>query len=267
MNILVIGDVRKAWLNNNSIWILDKVSKYQLFDSNSNKLRETKYFYDNKLVGLTKGDLTKQEEWLNDETGNPVTYYNYDEFGNPYRQTDPLGRTIIYYYGSKDNTNTYTDRRVNELGHAVDYEYDAATGNILSIIKNGVKFSNEYDVFGRIKKEIQPYDTSTFPTKSYTYDFDGIAPEIIKVSQKTTSNNTLDVYYYYDGFANLVQIKTPAENGQQVVKNVFYDGLFRVKEEQNPYFSTTTTTLTNVSNTTNTTKYNYDALSRITSVI
>lgn len=31
-------------------------------------MRETKYFYDNKLVGLTKGDLTKQEEWLNDET-------------------------------------------------------------------------------------------------------------------------------------------------------------------------------------------------------
>ena len=83
------------------------------------------------MIIVTRGDLTKQEEWLDDETGNPVTYYNYDEFGNPYRQTDPLGRTIIYYYGSKDPTNTYPDRRVNELGHAVDYEYDAATGNIL----------------------------------------------------------------------------------------------------------------------------------------
>lgn len=53
--------------------VVDKVSKYQLFASdNSTKLRETKYFYDNKLVGVTKGDLTKQEEWLDDETGNPV---------------------------------------------------------------------------------------------------------------------------------------------------------------------------------------------------
>ncbi len=76
---------------------------------------------------VTKGDLTKQEEWLDDETGNPVTHYNYDQFGNPYRQTDSLGRTIIYDYGSKDNTNTYPDRRVNELGHAVDYEYDVGT--------------------------------------------------------------------------------------------------------------------------------------------
>src|SRR3989338_3203776 len=252
------------------------------------------------MHSITKGDLTKQEEYLDDGTGNPVTYYNYDEFGNPYRQTDPLGRTIIYYYGSKDNTNTYPDRRVNELGHAIDYNYDefgnpyrqtdplgrtiiyyygskdntntypdrrvnelghaidynydVGTGNILSIIKHGVTFSNEYDTFGRIKREIQPYDTSTFPTKSYTYDFDGVAPEIIKVSQKTTSNNTIDVYYYYDGFANLIQIKTPAEQGQ-VVKNIFYDGLFRVKEEQNPYFSTFTTTISNASNITNTTKY------------
>lgn len=159
------------------------------------------------MFTFPKCSLTKQEEWLNDETGNPVTYYNYDDFGNPYRQTDPLGRTIIYYYGSKDSTNTYPDRRVNELGHAVDYEYDAATGNIKSIIKHGITFSSEYDTFGRIKKEILPYDTNSLPTKTYTYTFDGVAPEIIKVSQKTTSNNTIDVYYFYDGFANLVQIK------------------------------------------------------------
>src|SRR3989338_4292960 len=254
-----------TFVYNISAWILDKVSKYQLFVSSNNKIRETKYFYDNSLDSVKIGDLTKQEEWLDDETCNPVTYYNYDEFGNPYRQTDALGRTIIYYYGSKDSTNTYPDRRVNELGHAVDYEYDVATGNILSIIKNGVTFSNEYDTFGRIKKDIQPYDTSTLPTKQYTYDFDGVPPEIIKVSQKTTSNNTLDIYYYYDGFGNVIQIKTPAESGQ-VIKNIFYDGLFRVSEEQNPYFSTSTTTLTDVSNTTNTTKYNYDTLSRITQV-
>src|SRR3989338_9440373 len=105
-------------------------------------------------------------------TRNPTITYTYDSFGNRYTQTDALGRTIIYYYGSKDNTNTYPDRRVNELGHAVDYEYDVATGNILSITKYGVVFSNEYDVFGRITKEIQPYDTATFPTKSYTYSFD-----------------------------------------------------------------------------------------------
>ena len=87
-------------------------------------------------------------------TGNPTITYTYDSFGNRYTQTDALGRTIVYYYGSKDSTNTYPDRRVNELGHAVDYNYDVSTGNIISYTKNGIEFLSEYDVFGRIKKEI-----------------------------------------------------------------------------------------------------------------
>jgi YD repeat-containing protein len=237
-----------------------------LFDENYNKLRETKYYYDNKLVGLTRGDLTKQEEWLDDETGNPTTTFTYDDFGNLYQETDALGRTTTRDYGIRDFTNTYADRITNELGHAIDYNYDVATGNIIDYTKHGVKFLYEYDTFGRVINDIDPYDNSNLPTKEYTYDFDGVAPEVIKVSSKTTSNKTLDTYYYYDGQANLVQIKTPSEDGQQVVKNIFYDGLGRVKEEQNPYFSDFSTDLTNVSNVTNTTKYTYDALSRITQV-
>ena len=62
-----------------------------------------------------------------------------------------------------------------------------------------------------------------------------------------------------------MQIKTPAEEGQ-VVKNLFYDRLFRVKEEQNPYFNNFNTNLTNPSNSINKTKYNYDSLSRIIQV-
>lgn len=254
---------------NTSAWILDKPSWYFLFDSSYNKIRETKYFYDNHQYGdpPSEGDLTKIEQYLDTGGGNPAIYYTYDEFGNFYRQTDSLGRTTTRDYGIRDYTHTYPDRITNALGHAIDYTYDVGTGNVLFYTKHGVKFDYEYDPFGRIAKDIDPYDTSDFPTKKYTYDFDGIAPEIIKVSQRTTSNNTIDTYYVYDGFANLVQIKSPADNGQQVVKNLFYDGLFRVNSEQNPYFDTFSTILANKSNTTNTTKYNYDALGRVNSVV
>ncbi len=233
-----------------------------------NKIREYKYFYDNHQYGdpPSKGDLTKTEQWLDTGGGNPTTSFKYDDFGNLYQQTDALGRTTTWDYGLRDDTNTYADRIINALGHATDYTYDVGTGNILFYIKNGITSNYEYDTFGRITKDIDPYDTTDLPTKRYTYVFDGIAPEIIKVSQKTTSNNTIDVYYFYDGFANLVQIKSSSDNGQ-VVKNLFYDGLFRVKEEQNPYFDTSSITLANKSNTTNTTKYNYDAVGRVTSVI
>ena len=271
-DISITGDEKfenYTFAYNTTSWILDKPSWYISFDSSLNKIRETKHFYDNHQYGdpPSKGDLTKVENWLDTGGGNPTTYYQYDDFGNLYRETDVLGRATTRDYGIRDDTHTYPDRITNALGHAIDYVYDVGTGNVISYKNHGVDFLYEYDTFGRISKDIDPYDTSDLPTKSYTYNYDGVAPEIIKVSQKTTSNKTIDNYFVYDGFANLVQIKSPADNGQQVVKNLFYDGLFRVKEEQNPYFETSSTSLSNKSNTTNTTKYNYDALSRVISVV
>ncbi|KAF0210168.1 MAG: hypothetical protein FD178_3700 [Ignavibacteria bacterium] len=258
-----------SYVYNQSSWILDKVSWYLMFDEGYNKLRETKNFYDSHQYGdpPSKGDLTKVENWLNTGGGNPTTYYVYDNFGNLYKQNDALGRTTIWDYGIRDDTNTYADRVTNTLGHATDYVYDVGTGNVISYTKNGIINSYEYDTFGRVTKDIDPYDTGDFPTKRYAYDFDGIAPEITKVSQRTTSNNTLDSYYFYDGFANLVQIKTPADNGQQVAKNLFYDGLFRVSSEQNPFFNNYNVNLTTITNLSNKTRYNYDAAGRVASVV
>ena len=256
---------------NTSSWILDKVSWYLLFDSNYNKIRESKYSYDNKEYGSppSKGDITDSLNWLDSGGGNPTIRYKYDDFGNLIEQVDSLGRVTRYEYGLTDVTNTYPERITNALGHSTTYAYDIGTGNILTETKNGITKTNVYDAFGRIIKEIQPYDSEDFPTKSYSYNFDSIAPEIILIKQRTTSNNTLDANYFYDGFANLVQIKTPAENGQQVVKNLFYDGLFRVSSEQNPFFYNYSSDLTIISNDTlpaNKTRYNYDAVGRVTSV-
>ncbi|MBI4739101.1 RHS repeat protein, partial [Candidatus Woesearchaeota archaeon] len=99
----------------------------------------------------------------------------------------------------------------------------------------------------------------------YTYSFDGVAPESVKVSLRTTANNTQDITYYYDGMANLVQLKTDVEDGQQIVKNIFYDSQFRVGSEQNPYFAATSAGLSNSSGASNTT-YTYDALDRVIGV-
>ncbi len=122
-------------------------------------------------------------------------------------------------------------------------------------------------MFGRITKDIDPYDTTDYPTKKYEYFFDGTAPETIKVSQKTTSNNTLNIYYVYDGLGNLIQVKSPAEEGQQVVKSIFYDGLGRVKEEQNPFFDQSSAHVSATANLSNKTRYIYDSIGRVTSVI
>lgn len=90
-----------------------------------------------------------------------------------------------------------------------------------------------------------------------------LQPESIKVSQRTSANKTYDVYYYYDGFANFVQLKKPSDGNQQIVKNFFYDGLGRVVSEQNPYFDAFSTSLTTPSTTVNITNYTYDTLGRV----
>ena len=99
---------------------------------------------------------------------------------------------------------SYTDRLGNNVRTIVaedtadetiiDYTYDIL-GRVIGVVNPvGQATINEYDTFGRIIKDINPYDSSNLPTKKYEYTFDGIAPEIIKVSQKITSNNTIDVY-------------------------------------------------------------------------
>lgn len=56
------------------------------------------------------------------------------------------------------------------------------------------------------------------PTKEYTYYFDGVVPETIKVSLREHGSDRVNTYYYYDGFANLVQLKS---SGTQSIKSNF----------------------------------------------
>jgi len=261
---------RYEYIYNQSTWILGKLSTYTLLGAdNTSIFRKTKYAYDGNEHGSSpsKGSLTKKEYWLDTISGYVSSYYNYDAFGNIVEHIDTLGRIATYEYGLTDATNTFAERVTNPLGHSTTFVYDVGTGNVLYERKNGITTSFFYDVFGRIKKEIRPYDSISYPTKSYLYEFDGVAPEKITASQKTSSNKTLDSSYFYDGFTNVLQLKTPAESNEQIVKNLFYDGLNRVIKEQNPFFITSFVNLSNISDSASFTTYDYDALSRIIKVI
>ena len=124
-----------------------------------------------------------------------------------------------------------------------------------------------YDTFGRIIKEILPYDSSSLPTKEYSYDLDGQAPEKITIISKENNENYTNISFYYDGFGQLVQIKTLIEDNKAVVKNIHYDSQGRVDYEQNPYFEDYTTSYSTPSTTVNKTFYYYDILDRVTKVV
>ncbi|MBN2881319.1 VCBS repeat-containing protein [Candidatus Woesearchaeota archaeon] len=254
-----VAKITKYTYAYNSIpWIIDKPSSSALYDSNLNKIQETKYYYDSLgLNGISKGDLTKVEKWSADGN-NSYIYYDYDSFGNVIRVTDALGYSTKYIY---DSSNTYATTTINPLGHVSTFEYDNF-GNLLWSKTNNIKTIYIYDVFGRISKEIKPYDSESLPTKTYTYNLN---PESINVKFKTTSNNTDSVTYYYDGFGDLVQVKSDVENGRQVVKNLFYDSNFRVSRESNLYFDNYSASMSTPKSSPYTT-YTYDSMDRVTKV-
>ena len=256
------------YLNNSNAWIVNKVKNYSLFNSsNTGKIRETLYSYDNLAYGTTptKGSLTKEELWLN-TSGNPIALYGYNNLGNLINKTDPNNRTTKFIYGIRDTTNTSIDRIVNAKNHIIDYWHDLGTGNILSEFdSNRVARNYSYDVFGRKLKEILPYDNSTYPTISYEYTFDGMAPEKIKIIKRETNltSNTLDEYQFYDGFGRYVQTKLEGDNSKLLVTDVFYDNEGRLQRQSNPYLTSFNENYTSPNQSIYTTNYTYDVLDRL----
>jgi YD repeat-containing protein len=266
-DVNIIGDEKYynySYAINTNNWILNKVARETLYDNSLIKVRESKYYYDTRgLTGMgSLGDLTKVELW-NSNGNNSFAYYEYDRFGNTIFKTDNYANTEKYTY---DITNTYPSTYINALGHITYYYYNISTGNLLSVMKNGISTNYEYDSYGRITKEIQPYDSSDLPTKKYIYEFDGIVPEKITIKQRFTADKYSESKYYYDGFGNVIQIKDKYNDTTDIISNSLYDSQFRLSKMQTPYFANLTNELVNATNNYNYTIYNYDLLGRIINV-
>ncbi len=267
-DVSVSGDEKYDYTEfayNTDAWIMNAPKHtYLLGPDDQTKSRETFYSYDSQSYGQapTKGDATKEESWLNSGQ-NPVTTYAYDTYGNLISKTDPNSYTTSYLY---DSTHTYPTKETNALGQETNYLYDLGTGNLLSATDtNGQKTEYAYDVFGREIREIQPYDSASYPTVAYQYNFDGTAPEEIKVMQRETAGGsaTLDNYVYYDGLGDVLQTKRESEGSQMIANDAFYNSMNRLSKESNPYYAAAGYTAP--STIVKGTSYTYDTLGRVTS--
>lgn len=232
----VTGDEKyevNEFVYNVTNFVVNTKKNYTLFDSDGTSVvTQINYYYDSLTEGVKLGDLTKIKRY-NDQGNDPEVEFSYDSYGNIITETDALGYTISYGY---DSTGTFRINESNALSHLTTYDYDYGNGNLLSEERDGLKKYYEYDIFGRISNETFSPDTSSYPTKKYTYNFDGIAPEAIKIETKNNDNDYSEALFIYDGFSSMIQSKILYEDGNQIVKNYFYDTKFRIKEEQNPYF-------------------------------
>ena len=268
----VTGDERyeyAEYVYNPALWILNLPKHtYLRASDDSTVVRENWFYYDEHESLDTppeQGNLTKQEDWL-DTDDNPVTLLQYDSYGNVVLTTDANNHTTQYIYGLSDTTFTYPDQMINAKSQATNYVYDLGTGNLLSETDpNSFVKSYEYDVFGRIIKEIKPYDSSVYPTISYEYLTNAAAPNGVIVSQRTVSgqNTTLKNYTFVDGFGRTIQTRDPSENnGQQIVVNTYYDEIGRIDEQSVPHLYAIATEYTAPIPDIRSTKISYDPIGR-----
>jgi YD repeat-containing protein len=264
-NVAVTGDEKYERYNyfyNTTAYIVNKPKNYTLQNSTFAVLKALWFYYDNLANNVSKGDLTRTIQY-NNKGSNPERNYTYDSYGNIIREVDALGNEMNYTFETV--TNTYVIRKTNALGHRTNYDYDKGTGNLLFEEKDGISRNYTHDTFGRNTKEFIKPDTPTFPTKRISYNFDGTTPESIIVE---TKNN--DTFYsasisFYDGLSNPVQIRMNFSSTTQIVQNYLYDNKSRIVEEQTPVFQVSSIQMNTSSNGFQT-RYNYDALDRVTNI-
>lgn len=240
--------VYNEYTYNPTAWIVNTTShSYLNASDDAIKVSENWFYYDgnaNSTDTPSKGDLTKEVKWLDTIGGtNPTTQYGYDTYGNQTSVTDANNHTTTTSYDTA--MHTYPISTTNAKNQTSTVSYDPGTGNVLSKTDpNGISTSYTYDVFGRVTKEIKPYDSSSFPTTQYQYFTDGAAPEGTLVSKRETpgTSGTLDSYLWTDGLSRKIQTRSPAENTtQQIVTDTFYDPTGQIAKLSIPHFDTLST--------------------------
>ncbi|WKZ26179.1 MAG: FG-GAP-like repeat-containing protein [Candidatus Paceibacterota bacterium] len=238
-----------------------------ILDQNSNKIRETRRYYDNLSLGnLGKGNGTKTEYWKSDNNYISVEKV-YNNFGLVTEEKDPRGKITTYVY---DLHNLYPATTTNPLSHITERYYDYSSGKPREIIDpNGNTFQVFYDSFGRIIEEKQPDLDSpgNLVTKTaFSYD-DFSFPRSIKRTDYLNSATSSDAYTYLDGLGRVIQERREAEDFNNFsVRDFAYNAIGKIQKESLPYFSTGASSTPATTTSALYIEHSYDALGRVKTI-
>lgn len=234
-------------------------------DQNSNKVKETKYLYDNQAFGaVTSGNLTEQDDWITGSTYAAQKKIYDGTYGLVTQSKDPNSNATNYSF---DPNNLYPATVTDPLNHQTQYTYDYSSGQVRQTTDpNGRIFVNKYDGLDRLIETDQP-DLSTPTTLvaklTYTYTDTAGAVSVTRVDY-LDSSNTVSSYTYYDGLNRKLQERKTESGSNYQIKDYVYGNLGLLQKESLPYFGSgssksapTTTSALYIS-------YVYDPLYRIT---
>jgi RHS repeat-associated protein len=237
-DISVSGDEKDEYYeyvndsSHTSLWIVSLPSHTYIKDGSGTKMAENWYDYYSGTVNLhTKTD------WLNGGT-NPVTSFGYNAYGNLTSTTDPKGNVTTATF---DATYTYPALTTNPLSFTVSKTYDYRYGKPLTETDfNSNTTTYQYDVFGRLTKAVNPYDTSsTYGTQSVSYDnFGSLGTQKIttRLTEQSGTGNYLWQESYFDGFGRTIKTRSEGPDGKVIVTTSQYNNMGRLTKSSLPYF-------------------------------
>ncbi len=155
-----------------------------LLDSDDNKTKETKYYYDNLSSGqVSEGNNTGIDSWIAGATYSASSKI-YNSYGLVTSETDPRSNVTAYNY---DSYNLYPIIITKPLNMVSGYVYDYTSGQPTQITdENNQIFKYSYDGFGRLLSE-------QIPNEDY-------AREILNTS--FYDDPSLKAYYQLEGNVN-----------------------------------------------------------------
>lgn len=255
------------YAENSSLHILGLPKSETVINQSSNKVRESKTYYDSQNHGVvTKGNRTKEELWKTASTYVDLEW-SYNTYGLLTQEKDPRNKTLNYEY---DAYNLYPDLAKNHLNHEVEYTYDYSSGQITqSTDANNRVFQTLYDGLDRKIEEKQPdlaSPSTSVTSATYTYTSQSIGNKI-QETRYLDSSTAVDTYTYTDGFDRSIQIREEMETANTfAVRDMIYNDLEQLEKESLPYSSTGSSKTSPTTNTNLLTTYEYDPIGRITSV-
>lgn len=250
-----------------TLYIVGLPSREITNDQNSNKAKETKYYYDNLSIGsVSKGNLTKEESWKASTSYIDIER-TYNSYGLVTAEKDPRDKTTTSTY---DSYYLYVATSTNPLNQAVQYYYDYSCGKAKKTIDpNNRVFETVFDGLDRPIQEKQPdiASPSTLAAKrAYAY-YDFLNPRSIKITDYLDATTSIDSFTYLDGLDRPIQDRKRAEDADTYsTKDYSYNKLGLVEKESLPYFSTGTSTTAATTTNSLYAIYAYDALARVKTV-
>ncbi|MHC4692191.1 MAG: RHS repeat domain-containing protein, partial [Planctomycetota bacterium] len=192
-------------------WILNFRKSVKVKDSDGNTKAHARFYYDNLPLGqISKGNLTRQEDWLDTEDRFIPTLTNvYDVYGNILRITNANNHARALSYDSLMRIYPVTETvELQDHNLALAVEYNYGFGTVSSAIDfAGAQFFYNYDVFGRLTEVNKPGGAGDV----YQYHLGSPLSYIVTQRLENLAGDTYDSYSYFDGLGRKLGTKVEAE--------------------------------------------------------